>query len=79
MKCSMDESSLHELHRKVRDLSFEQEKLADQINCEELRCKYDSQCSKKNYRSKKLSSDSSETSVRKPLLMLFVCLIEKKT
>lgn len=65
MKNSFDESSLHELHRKVRDISFEQEKLADQLNCEDVRCKCDTQSSKKNCRSKKLSSDSSETSVIK--------------
>ncbi|RNA38428.1 hypothetical protein BpHYR1_023328 [Brachionus plicatilis] len=61
MKCSLDES-LHDLHRKVRDISFEQEKMADQLNSEDLRCKCDTLCSKKNCRTKKLSSDSSETS-----------------
>jgi hypothetical protein len=30
--------SLHDLHKKVRDISFEQEKLADQFNTEKEFC-----------------------------------------
>ncbi|CAF0989192.1 unnamed protein product, partial [Brachionus calyciflorus] len=57
MKSTLNDS-IHDLHRKVRDISFEQEKLADQINLD--RCKCGSRCSKQSCKStsKKSSSDS---------------------
>ena len=38
--------SLHDLHKKVRDISFEQEKMSDKLNCEKRYC-YSENTSKK--------------------------------
>lgn len=44
MKLNLNDS-IHDLHKKVRDVSFEQEKLADQFNCEKMyNCNCGSSC-----------------------------------
>jgi hypothetical protein len=55
--------SLHDLHKKVRDISFEQEKLADQFNTEKACCMNNFFSNSDNKLNKKCSSNDLDSSV----------------